>query len=214
METMKTKIVIADDHNVILDGLTNMLSDQPFLDICKTVSSLEDIIPTLHYCSGEVLILDVNMNGRNTLKHIPKIKKDFPELKIIAFTSYDSPALYKEAISIGVNAYLTKNAGKDKLVNTIFKVLSDEKGAYVFTKPKKAEMQLPIKDKFIIEESLSKRELEILKLVAQGNTSQQIAESLFLSKHTVQWHRKNIIAKLQISTPSEMVKVAYEYGLV
>jgi len=63
-------------------------------------------------------------------------------------------------------------------------------------------------------DKLSKRELEILKLVAQGNTSQQIGETIFISKQTVQWHRKNIIAKLRLKTPGEMIKVAHEYGLV
>jgi len=76
------------------------------------------------------------------------------------------------------------------------------------------ESELVVKDKFIVEEILSSREVEVLKLVAQGNTSQQISEALFISKHTVKWHRKNIIAKLQLNSLGEMVRFALDHGLV
>ena len=206
------KIVIADDHQVVIDGVLNMLEEEQHLVVAKTIISTENLLPILHLSKPDVLILDVNMGGVNTFEIVPEIKKIFSELKIIAFTSYDEPVLKKEAKSIGIDGYLTKNAGKEQLINTIYSVLANEISIKL---PWTIQHKTGVPDdKFLLQEKLSKRELEILKLVGKGHTSQQIGEILFISKQTVQWHRKNIVAKLQLKTPSEMIKIAHDYGLV
>jgi len=207
----KQKILIADDHQVVINGLINMLSGEESIEISKCVLTVEDVFSTLRFQSIDVLILDVNMNEVNTFKVVPSIKKEFPDLKIITFTSYNTPGMWKEAASLGINAFLTKNVDKEKLIKTIAKVVSNQSGNL---EANNDLLDSNVQDKFIIGDVLSDREIEILKLVAQGNTSQQIAELLFLSKHTVQWHRKNIIAKLNLNSAGEMVKFAFEIGLV
>jgi len=205
-------LLLADDHPVMIKGLAAMLQEEESLEVARMITDFDGILPALHAINPTLLILDMNMNGKNTFSIIPIIKKQFPSLKIIIFTSYDLPAFRKEAVRLGINAFLTKNAGKDQLLGTISKVINGEsiiKIPRIFS-----DKEQVLKDSFLIEDKLSKRELEILKLVAQGNTSQQIGEILFISKQTVHWHRKNILAKLKLKTPGEMIKIAYEYGLV
>jgi len=206
------KIIIADDHEVVINGLISMLKTEEQLHIERTVNQLVELIPTLHLTDPDLLILDVNMHGAHTFDLVPEIKATFPHLKIITFTSYEAPAFRKEAVRLGIDGYVTKDAAKQQLLQTIYKVLRNgkEQGISVLAK----EMSPLQKDKFSVENTLSERELEILILVAQGYNSQQIAEQIFLSKHTVQWHRKNIIAKLNLKSATDMIQFAYKHGLV
>ena len=208
----KNKLLIADDHPMIIEGLVTLLQKKEQLEVVRVVTQINAIIPSLHHTQPTILILDMNMNGKSTFTIVPEIKEKFPDLKSIAFTSYDTPVFRKEAVRLGIHAFLTKNASKEELLNTINKILKGEVAIKVSRSLYKNQEQL--QDQFLIIDKLSKRELEILKLVAQGNTSQQIGETLFISKQTVQWHRKNIIAKLELKTPGEMIKIAHEYGLV
>jgi len=205
-------IVLADDHQVVINGLKLMLEAETALNVEQTINQLKDILPTLRQIQPDLLFLDVNMNGEHTFEVIPEIKATFPNLKIIVFTSYDAAAFRKEAVRLGVHAFLTKNADEAQIKRTIYRVLANDGQKTIL--PLQKEGATLQKDKFSIENTLSERELEILILVAQGNNSQQIAEQIFLSKHTVQWHRKNIIAKLGLKSASEMIQFAYKHDLV
>ncbi len=190
-----------------------MLGDVEWINVKRSVSSPEDLIPAIGLTSPDVLILDVNMMGKNTLDIVPDIKNQFPELKIINFTSYDLPAIRKEAKSVGVDAFLLKNCSKDKLASTIFNILTGEHKEKILPLISASELDR-LQDTFEITQSLSERELEILKLVALGNTSQKIANQLNLSKHTIQWHRKNIIQKLNLKSAAEMIRFAHQHNIV
>lgn len=208
------QLLLADDHQVIINGLKEMLAKEERIEICDAVLRCEDLVPNLSLKKPHLLILDVNMQDNNMLKKIPELISLFPALKIVVFTSYDTPTFRREAAKLGVS-FLTKNSSKQKILDTIFQVLGGNTvSALKNSRRRRLENELVVKDKFIIEEILSSREVEVLKLVAQGNTSQQISEELFISKHTVKWHRKNIIAKLQLNSVGEMVRFALDHGLV
>lgn len=208
------QLLLADDHQVIINGLTEMLAHEEKLEICDAVLKYKDLVPSLKSKKTDLLILDVNMQDNNTLKSIPKLVSLFPDLKIIVFTSYDTPTFRREAAKLGVS-FLSKNTSREKLLDTIYQVLLGKTiSSARKTRDLMTEIDLVVKDKFIVEKMLSKREIEVLKLVAQGNTNQQIAEELFISKHTVKFHRKNIIAKLNVNTVGEMIRFALDHGLV
>ena len=208
------QLLLADDHQVIINGLTEMLAKEERVEICAAVLRYEDLISTLSFKKPQLLILDVNMQDNNMLKKTPELLTLFPSLKIVVFTSYDTPTFRREAAKLGVS-FLTKNSSKQKILDTIFQVLGGSTiAASQNSRRNRLENELVVKDKFIVEEILSSREVEVLKLVAQGNTSQQISEELFISKHTVKWHRKNIIAKLQLNSVGDMVRFALDHGLV
>jgi len=115
----KRKLLIADDHPMIIEGLTNLLQKEEQLEVVRVVTQFDEIIPSLHHIQATILILDMNMNGKSTFTIVPEIREKFPALKIIIFTSYDIPIFRKEAIKLGIHAFLTKNSGKEDLVNAI-----------------------------------------------------------------------------------------------
>ena len=210
---MKTyQLLIADDHQVIINGLTEMLTNEEQLDICGSVLRYQELIPTLHLKKPQLLLLDVNMQDNNTLKLIPEIQLLFPSLKVIVFTSYDTPTFRREAAKLAV-PFLTKESSKKKIKHTIFQTFIGENKLAASSRATKHKGELAVIDKFVLTGFLTKREVEVLILVAQGNTSQQIAETLFVSKHTVKWHRKNIIAKLDFNSVGDMVRFALDHGL-
>ena len=206
------QLLIADDHQVIINGLTEMLTDEEQFEICGSVLRYQELIPTLHLKKPQLLVLDVNMQENNTLKLIPDIQLLFPSLKIIVFTSYDTPTFRREAANLDV-PFLTKESSKEKITRTIFQAFIGEHTLAASNRSTKHKGGLTVIDKFVVTGILTKREVEVLILVAQGNTSQQIAETLFVSKHTVKWHRKNIIAKLDFNSVGDMVRFALDHGL-
>ena len=207
---MSYNIIIVDDHEVIVNGLIAMLERDSFnFQKANTLSKLNLKLSK----STDIVLLDVNIGTVNSIHAIPDLRARYPQLKIIVFTSYNSPALRREAAAAGADDFLTKDASKEKLLKTITKVLAKPSNIRSNLSNKILKKSIP-PDSFLTEGILSKRQLEILKLVAHGNTSQQIAESLFVSKHTIQWHRKNILAKLNLKSVAEMIQYAYEKGLV
>ncbi len=209
---MPINVIIADDHEVIINGLITMLDAAKQSFQFQKANSLEQLNKKLNR-SVDLLILDVNIGAVNSINSIPSLLKSFPELKIIVFTSYQSPALRREAIAAGAKAFLTKDVGEKKLIETVLKVLN--RPHLNLTSRKHLPLQeSKIQDNFLTQGLLSNRQIEILKLVANGHTSQQICEKLCISKHTVQWHRKNILSKLNLKTSGEMIRFAFDKGLV
>ncbi len=209
---MSYNIIIADDHEVIINGLIKMLENDSLPFKFQTANTLSQLNLKLN-TSTDLLLLDVNIGEVNSINSISDLRARYPKLKIIIFTSYDSPALRREAAEAGTHAFLTKDASRETLLDTIVKVL--DKGINSTLPKFNHSINEPdIQDRFLTEGILSGRQLEILKLVAHGKTSQQIAEALFISKHTVQWHRKNILTKLNLNSAGEMIRYAYEKGLV
>jgi len=208
---MSYNIIIADDHEVIIKGLIAMLENDALDFNFQKVNTLTQLDLKLSN-STDLVLLDVNIGGISSINSIPDLLVKYPHLKIIIFTSYNSPALRREAAAVGAAAFLTKDASRDKLLETIAKVLNRPNN--LVQSHKELINESVIHDGFLTEGILSNRQLEILKLVAHGNTSQQIAETLFISKHTVQWHRKNILTKLDLNSAVEMIRYAYEKGLV
>lgn len=209
---MSYNIIITDDHEVIINGLISMLDNDTMRFNFQKANTLSQLDLKLSN-STDIVLLDVNIGEVNSINSIPDLLGRYPQLKIIIFTSYDSPALRREAAAAGASAFLTKDVSKEKLLNTIAKVI-DRPTNNALHQRNRLMKESVIQDNFLTDGILSDRQLEILKLVAHGNTSQQIAETLYVSKHTVQWHRKNILAKLGLNSAVEMIRYAYDKGLV
>jgi len=209
----KQKILIADDHQIIVSGLKTMLLTEPLLEFVGSVSDASRIVSRLALHQADILILDINMGVVNTLPMILEIKEKFPDLKIMVFSHFESLKAKTEALKLGADVFLNKNTTKEQLIQTLVDLSNNEKGAY----PSFAyleNMDDSSNNKESIEDKLTERELEVLIKVAEGNTSKEIATLFFISKHTVQWHRKNIIRKLNIHSTGGLIRFAYENKLV
>lgn len=203
-------VLISDDHEMILDALELVLQNSKYKIVgrANTVLSLKE---NLHHHRPDILILDLNFNKHNILDDLESIKALSTNTKIIILSSYDAPFLVKEAFIKGADAFLLKDTGKEELISTLDKVWDGKKVTgdslnYIDSGKQFADTG------FVQQASLSGRETEIIHFLIQGKNEQEIADSIFISKHTVHDHKKNIFRKLGIRSTAELIKYAFEHG--
>jgi DNA-binding NarL/FixJ family response regulator len=207
-----TKILIADDHQLFNDGMKMMLAAEDNLQIVGQVFSGKDVFDAVHRLQPDVLLLDINMPHLNGLEVAEKLRKHNPDLRIIMLTMYSDRKFVEDCSRLGVPGYILKNSGVDEVLNAIETVLAGKR----YYDPKLTKSTTPNQhadDSFQKQFQLTKRELEIIGLVGQSFTNEEIADKLFLSVATVKTHRNNINLKLGINKPADLVKFAVEHGL-
>lgn len=212
------KVFIADDHPIVLQGVSCVLSNQPEFQVVGTAASGDELSKKMLHARPNVLLLDLNMPGNDFYENINWVKTNAPWVKIVAYTSYHSPDLVRSLIHGGVSGYLPKTATPTEISDAILSVFSGEIHVSMVAQaqPELAadteEAALP--DDFRKRLGLSRREQEILVLISRGLSSQRIGQTLYISKHTVETHRKNILRKLDFNSSTELVKFAVQQRLV
>jgi two-component system response regulator NreC len=204
------KVIIADDHNVVREGLKMMLDSQPNLRVVAEAADADTALRMTRAHRPAVLIMDLNMPGRTTLETIPEILSGSPGTRIVVLTMQDEPALAQATLRAGASGYVVKDAAGDELVHAIQVALEGQTylhpqlGARIATQQSVDEQS----------DDLTDREREVLKLIALGHTNGEIAEQLFLSVRTVESHRAHVQQKLSLSTRAELVRYALDSGLI
>lgn len=208
---MKIKLVICDDHRVMLDGIRAMLRDVEDVEIVGDALNGEELISQVSAFRPDVVLTDIQMPVMDGIQAARTIRERFPGVKIIALTMLNESMFIRRMLEAGVAGYLFKTADKNELVHVIHKVAAGEThfGEEVtaqlvsgFSKTVTSPLDV-----------LTKREKEILRLIAQGLTDKEIAEKVFLSALTVITHRKNILSKLGLKNKVEITRFAMENGL-
>lgn len=204
-------IAITDDHPLLSEGLKNILAQETFLNIVGCYPTAEALRNALNNTKIDVLLLDINLSDANGLELIAPLPKNNPELKIIILSVHNEYAVINSAFQEGAHGYIQKNASVTEILLGIQEILKGNKFRCKQT-------QLIVDKKNSIElksvPKLTRREKEILAVAAMGLTTNQIAEKLFISPHTVESHRKNLIEKFRTSNLSSAIKLAYDYGLI
>jgi two-component system, NarL family, response regulator NreC len=204
------KVVIADDHGVVREGLRLLLEGQPRLRVVAEASDVESATRMTRAHRPRILVLDMNMPGGDSLDAIPHILASSPDTRIVVLTMQDEPALAQATMRAGASGYVVKDAAGDELVHAIDAVLDG--GTYL--QPQlgaRIAAQEPTPEH---TDDLTDREREVLQLVALGHTNSEIAGQLFLSVRTVESHRAHIQQKLRLSTRAELVRYALDTGLI
>jgi DNA-binding NarL/FixJ family response regulator len=210
---MPLKIIIADDHPLLVDGLKRMLEEMEGVRVSEPVSNGRQLLDRLREQVVDMVLLDLHMPQMDGLETLKVLQKEFPSLKVLVFTNYSQPKLWREARNLGARGYLLKNCTAQVLKETVLTVSAggtwfDDEGAVptaentVFT------------DDFMKKYQITQREVEIIRKIAQGYTTKKIGEQLYVSEFTVNAHRRNICRKLEIYTPVGLVNFAKEHGLV
>ncbi len=203
------RIVLADDHEVVRSGLRLLLERE---DDFEVVAEASDVDSARRYVLGHhprVLVLDLNMPGGSSLEAIPVIREQSPDTQIVVLTMQQEPAFAREALAAGALGYVLKAAAGEELVEAVRAAtvgesyLNPRLGARIASEPPPSP-----------PDDLSEREVDVLRLIALGNTNAEIAEQLFLSVRTVETHRSHIQQKLRVSTRAELVGYALERGLI
>jgi two-component system response regulator NreC len=208
--TAAAKIVIADDHNVVREGLKLMLDAQPRMTVVAEASTADDALRMARAHRPDVIVLDLNMPGRPTLDVIPEIREGSPDTRIVVLTMQDEPALAQATLRAGASGYVIKDAAGDELLQAVELALVGQ----IYLHPQlgaRIAAQEPTPQR---GDDLSDREREVLKLIALGHTNAEIAETLFLSVRTVESHRAHIQQKLRLTTRAELVRYALDCGLI
>lgn len=206
------KLIIADDHQLLIEGLISILSELKDLEILAPVNNGIQLINSLTLTPANIVLLDLNMPKLDGIKTLAVLRRDFPDLKVVILTNYDQPQLIEEIKKLGAHGYLLKNSPSYILKDAIAKVL---KGELYFDDSVLSEKDNSpyFIDDFMKKYQLTKREVEIIKMIAKELTSKEIGESLFISEFTVSTHRRNIMKKLNSKNVAGLLKFARQHGL-
>lgn len=204
-------IIIADDHSIFADGLKMLLRDEPDIQILAVADNGKDLLSMLPTMKPDLILLDINMPKINGLETARMIQQYYPDVKYLILSTYNDEHLIEKARLYGASAYVLKTANKEKLVETIRCV--SQGGACFPDQPSNDRNEFDSRDQFLKQFDLTKREIEILKLIKKDYTNHQIADELFLSVYTVQTHRKNIMHKLDINNSAALMKFIMENNI-
>ena len=205
------KIAITDDHPLLLEGLKNILSNQPNINTVECYSSAKALQDALTTVEIDILLLDINLDNTNSIELIKPLKKKYPEMHIIMLSVHNEYAVINSCLEEGASGYIQKNASVDEIVEGINSIFD---GKIFLCSQTKNVMNKKEKDGLNTIPKLTRREKEVLSEAALGLTTQQIADKLFISTHTVDSHRKNLIEKFKTSNLSSAITLAIEYGLI
>lgn len=219
------RVFLADDHLILLDGLVAVLSNEPQIKVVGTAQNGENIIQKLIETKAEILVLDINMpicDGIQTLKNIKSyqelVNANF-KIKVVMLSSYNDVKLVKEVMKLGAMGYLSKECAGENILQSILH-LHENKDYF------SEDIQLKINEFIILNKVnhdttlnqggvfLTDREIQVIKLIAQEFSTKEISEELFVSVHTIESHRKNIMKKLGIKNTIGLVKYALKNKLI
>lgn len=204
-------IVVADDHAVVRSGLRMLFEDETGFDVVAEAGDVPGAMRAVRGHKPSVLVLDLNMPGGSSLEAIATLREIAPSTRIVVLTMQNQPAFAREALQAGALAYVLKEAANAELIQAVRMAaqgttyLSPELGARMAAEPLR-DAGPP--------DDLTERELQVLRLIALGNTNTEIGEQLFLSVRTVESHRAHIQQKVGRSSRAELVRYSVKHGLV
>lgn len=212
---VKTKILLADDHTILRHGLSRSIQQQEDLEVVGQCSDGITTIKMVRELQPDLIIMDIRMPDMNGIEATREILRDFPKKKIIALSMHSSKRFVTEMFKAGASGYLLKDCDFEELLAAIRTVVEGK--TYIspsvgnilvdnFVRPN------PSQDVSIFS-TLTKRERQVLQLLAEGKTTKQIARQLFISPKTVEAHRLNIMNKLDIDNVAQLTKYAIQEGI-
>lgn len=196
------KLAIAEDHQALIDGMKVFLEYEEDIKIVGEASNGDRLLDIVRSKKPDVVLTDIRMPVMDGITAARHIKQEFPNCKIIAFSMFEQDEAIHQMQEAGASGYILKNSSLKKVIEAIRAV---HKGETYFDTGIKGK-ETTVTD----EVPLSKREKEILKLVGEGKTSQEIADTLFIGKTTVDTHRKNILKKLNLQGKTELMRYSVE----
>jgi len=204
------KIAIVDDHPIVSDGIHHLIEQQYDMTMVEVFSNAASLFTWLLNNDLDILLLDIFLPDKNGMEICLELKLHYPDVKIICFSSQQEAVIISEMMKRGASGYLLKNANSSEIIEAIRKVASGEE--YFCEKTSLTLKNFRASLKYLPK--LTRREKDVLALIKQGNTTNTIAEKLFISPHTVESHRKNLMEKFQVKNMTSVVNRANELGLI
>lgn len=208
------KIVIADDHQMFIDGIKVLLGQEPDISVAGEALNGKELLDLLEKQPVDIILMDINMPVIDGIEATRIIKKKYPGIKILMLTMYSTKQYITSMIAAGVNGYILKNTGKEELMKAIEAVHS---GNTYYSQEVIARVMESFRKKDVHTDAnpeLTQREKDVLKLLAEEFTASEVGDKLNISHHTVDAHRKNMLSKFNVRTTVGLVKIAIERGLL
>lgn len=205
---MKTSLFIVDDHYMVVEGIHSLLSEEPRINWLGHSSNASSCLAFLKNQQPDVILMDINLPDQSGIELCLEVKKNYPSVFIIGLSTFNQQSFIRKMMENGASGYVLKNATREELLEAIDTVvkgktyLSDEVS---LTLRKTAHQQIPV---------ISRREKEVLQLIADGLTNAEIAGKLFISTTTVDTHRKNLLAKFDARNTAALVRYAMLNNLI
>ena len=209
----KIRILVADDHAIMRDGINSLLSRYDDIEIIGEAADGNETFKKTIELSPDVVIMDIGMPGMDGLETARRIRKKKSRAKVLILTQYESPEYLISAIKAGVSGYIPKKAASNDLVSALRSVCKGYSYLYPSLTPGFLQDYLKHVEKEPFD-LLTSREREVLKLIVDGCTNRQIADKLILSLKTVIGHRTRIFTKLDIHNEVDLIRYALKKGLV
>ena len=213
-----TNILIADDHTMFVDGMESILKGESDLFVTGRSYNGPSVIEFLSGNNVDIVLLDVNLPGMNGIEVCKEITNHYPTVKVLAISMFNEESFVSEILNNGAKGYILKNTGREELLKAIRTVAKGE--SYFSNEVTETIMKGLMNQRKASSKSsaffpkLSRREKEVLKLIAQEFTTQEIADSLFISLKTVESHRSSLLSKLNARNSVGLVRIALENSLL
>ena len=213
----KTKILIADDHRVVIEGIRSALQEHPEFEVVGDAADGLQAVESAKSLGADIVIMDVSMPNLNGIEATGQIKQFNPEIRIVIYTMYSDKELVIDLFRAGISAYVLKD---DPLSDLILALQAVKGGGTYFSTlaptillrhVEELEEKTETEDPY---DSLSQREREIFRLLAEGKSIKKIADQLFISPKTVETHKYNIMEKLQAASVVDLTKIAIRKNLI
>lgn len=215
---MSTRILIADDHSMFADGIASILSEQDDIDVVGKCHDGISVLPFLKENEVDIILLDVNLPGKDGIEVCKEVLKLFPKTKVLAISMYNQESYVSEILKNGAKGYILKNTGREELLKAIQSI---NDGNTFFSKDVTETIMRGLMNERKASNSnhklipkITRREKEVLKLIVQEFTTQEIANQLYISLKTVESHRSSLLAKLNARNSAGLVRIALEHKLI
>lgn len=203
------RVFVVDDHPLVQEGMRSLLGNEKGIELCGYAMTAQSCLGYFVHNSADVILMDISLPDMNGIELCKEIKTKYPGIMILALSTFNQGSYVTKMMENGASGYVIKNADKKELIDAIHEVnkgktyLSFEAGQAI--RKNHEAVQIP---------AITRREKEILILIAEGFTNPEIASKLFVSSTTVDSHRKNLLAKLNVKNTASLVKFAMDHQLI
>lgn len=205
---MATKIFITDDHYMIVEGIRSLLQSEREMEWLGHAMSATSCMAFLQQQKPDVMFMDINLPDMSGIDLCKEVKQKYPSIHIIGLSSFNQQSFIQKMMDNGASGYVLKNATREELVEAIETVMAGDQflsHEAVSTILKNEDSKIPV---------LTRREKEVLILIAEGHTNHEIGEKLFISTTTVDTHRKNLLAKFEAKNTATLIRMAAQFKLI
>lgn len=205
---MAIKIFIADDHYMVVEGIRSMLLQEKNIEWMGHAMNAASCMAFLRQQQPDVLLLDINMPDKSGIDLCKEIKEKYPQILIIGLSSFNQQSYIQKMMQNGASGYVLKNASREEIVSAIESVINGDtflSSEASVTMRENKDAQIPV---------ITRREKEVLQLIAEGLINKEIAEKLFISTTTVDTHRNSLLSKFDVKNTANLIKLAAQYNLI